>query len=65
MVAVSSLQLCGGGQGLECKLGRGQGAGVPWALDNETLTSLHSYCFHTTTTATATSLFGILGWGHL
>lgn len=57
MVAVSSLQLCGGGQGLEYK--RGQGVGVLWALDNETLTSLHSYCFH----ATATGLFGVLGWG--
>lgn len=27
----------GGGQG---------GAGVMWALDNETLTSLYSFCFH-------------------
>lgn len=27
-------------------MGGQEGAGVKWALDNETLTSLHSLCFH-------------------
>lgn len=39
----------GGGQGLEYEPGQSKGAwvvGVVWALDNETLTSLHSCCFH-------------------
>lgn len=53
MVTVSCLQLCGGRQGLECKPGWGQGAGVLWAFDNETLDLaaflllLHHYhCHH-------------------
>lgn len=39
VVAVSGLQLCGGGQGLELEPGPGMGAGragVMRALDNET-----------------------------
>lgn len=47
--AVSGLQLCGDGQSLEYEPGRSRGprvAGVLWASDNETLTSLHSYGFH-------------------
>lgn len=37
----------GWAEDLECELGQGSGvAGVRPALDNETLTLLHSFCFH-------------------